>query len=255
MVFGWLRRRRRRRLQTTPFPEAWDAILRDNVTVWSRLPDADRARLGRLVQVFVVEKTWEGCGGLEITEEIRVTVSAQACLLLLGLEHEYYRKVKSILVYPSTYYVPDRELSGEGSGSDDASPILGLAAYAGPVVLAWDAVRHGGIDPQDGHNLVYHEFAHKLDMLDGWVDGTPPLKSRAQHEAWQRVTKREFERLRRDSEKGRATLLDAYGATNEGEFFAVTTECFFERSTALRDRHPDLYEAYRGYYNQDPASW
>ena len=131
---------------------------------------------------------------------------------------------------------------------------LGEAWQRGPVVLAWDAARGGALDPRDGHNLVLHEFAHKLDMLDGLADGTPPLGDRARFTAWVATMTREFEQLRAASADGRATVLDAYGATNPAEFFAVATECFFEKSRTLRDRHPALYEVLSDYYHQDPAA-
>jgi Mlc titration factor MtfA (ptsG expression regulator) len=121
------------------------------------------------------------------------------------------------------------------------------------VVLSWDSARHGAYDPKDGRNLVFHEFAHKLDMLDGFVNGTPPLKSRNAYRIWSEVMTREFERLQDAAERRRATVLDKYGATNEAEFFAVATECFFERGVKLEKKHPELYEVLQGYYRQDPA--
>ena len=253
MIFGWFKARRRRDLQAAPFPDVWEEICRRNVAAWRTLSEDERARLRQLVQIFVSEKNWEGCGGLEITDEIRVTIAAEACLLLLELEHDYYPKVRSILVYPSTYLVPGATFADGGIQSEEGRAILGLAAHGGPVVLAWDETLHGSRNPQDGQNLVYHEFAHKLDMLDGWVDGTPPLRSRAQAEAWQRVMTAEFERLRAATEEGQATLLDPYGATNPGEFFAVATEWFFEQALALKAEHPELYGVLLDHYRQDPA--
>jgi Mlc titration factor MtfA (ptsG expression regulator) len=131
---------------------------------------------------------------------------------------------------------------------------LGEAWPSGPVILSWDSVLGGAHDPDDGHNLVFHEFAHKLDMLDGLADGTPPLPERAQFAVWVRTMTAEFERLRAETEHGRATVLDTYGATNPAEFFAVVTECFFERSRELREKHPQLYGVLRDYYLQDPAA-
>ena len=201
--------------------------------------------------MLVDEKDWEGCGGLEMTDEIRVTIAAQACLLILNIEHEYYRRVTSILVYPAAYKtMPSRGRDGvirEGQAN------LGEAWLRGPVVLSWDDARRGALDPKDGHNLVFHEFAHKLDMLDGAADGTPPLADQETLRQWVQTMTREFAALRDAAERGRKTVLDTYGATNPAEFFAVATECFFEKARQLRQRHPSVYELLKDYYQQDPA--
>ena len=201
--------------------------------------------------MLVEEKDWEGCGGLEMTDEIRVTIAAQACLLILNIEHEYYRRVTSILVYPAAYKtMPSRGRDGvirEGQAN------LGEAWLRGPVVLSWDDARRGALDPKDGHNLVFHEFAHKLDMLDGAADGTPPLADQETLRQWVQTMTREFAALRDAAERGRKTVLDTYGATNPAEFFAVATECFFEKARQLRQRHPAVYELLKDYYQQDPA--
>ncbi len=202
------------------------------------------------LRVIVAEKNWEGCGGLEITDEIKVVIAAQAALLLIGIEHDHHRRARTILVYPSTYKVPRRE--GEGIGGD-SSHVAGQAWYRGPIILSWDAVEHGAWDPKDGHNLVFHEFAHKLDMLDGYVNGTPELHEREDYRIWAKIMTEEYRALRDGSGKSRAQVLDRYGATNEAEFFAVATESFFEKSLQMEKRHPDLYALLRDYYRQDPA--
>ena len=180
-------------------------------------------------------------------------VSVQAALLLLNVPHDYYRRTDTILVYPSTFVLPE---GNERAGVRDrrGTPVLGLAQVGGPVVLAWDSVRQGVEDGRDGRNVVYHEFAHKLDMLDQVADGTPEFESRERFDEWVRVMSREFEKLVIDGERGRRTLLDKYGATNPAEFFAVTTECFFERPRLLKDKHTELYGIFREFYRQDPAS-
>jgi Mlc titration factor MtfA (ptsG expression regulator) len=220
------------------------------------LDDAERSELQATMQVFLEEKQWEGCGGLELTDEIRVTIAAQACLLQLGLPHDYYRNVESILVYPSTVVPPERhpgvfELVGDPIAA--SIPIMGQAFARGPVILVWDAVLHGARHPEQGHNVVYHEFAHKLDMLDGAADGTPLLADRDQFAEWVAVCSAEFLRLRSLAEKGHKTFLDAYGATSEAEFFAVATEEFFDRPLALQKHVPKLYHVLSAYYRQDPA--
>ena len=189
--------------------------------------------------------------------EIRVTIAAQACLLQLGLPHDYYGNVESILVYPSTVVPPERH-PGVFERVDEpvavSVPILGQAFAQGPVILVWDAVLHGARHPEQGHNLVYHEFAHKLDMLDGASDGTPLIADRDQFAEWVAVCSYEFLRLRSLAEEGHKTFLDAYGATNEAEFFAVATEEFFDRPLVLRKQVPDLYRVLSAYYRQDPAA-
>jgi Mlc titration factor MtfA (ptsG expression regulator) len=220
------------------------------------LDDAERAELRAMIRVFLGEKNWEGCGGLDLTDEIRVTIAAQACLLQLGLPHDYYRNVQSILVYPSTVVPPERRpgiFEIVSSPVAPPLPILGQAFAQGPVILVWDSVLHGSRHPEQGHNVVYHEFAHKLDMLDGAADGTPLIAGRAQFADWVAVCSFEFLRLRRLVEEGQETFLDDYGATSEAEFFAVATEEFFDRPLALQKNAPDLYRVLGAYYRQDPA--
>ena len=256
-MFHWLRDQRRAEARKRLFPPEWETFVRANVAHYCVLDDVERAELRAMMQVFLEEKNWEGCGGLDLTDEIRVTIAAQACLLQLGLPHDYYRNVESIIVYPSTVVPPERHpgFFERVDGPVEASvPLLGQTFnQGGPVILVWDAVLHGARHPEQGHNVVYHEFAHKLDMLDGAADGTPPLADRDQFAEWVAVCSREFQRLHRLAEKGHKTFLDAYGAKNEAEFFAVATETFFDRPLALQRHAPDLYGVLSVYYHQDPA--
>jgi MtfA peptidase len=254
MVFGFLNRRRRRNLREQPIPPAWRSTLTSNLPVFRRLPPQDQTELLGHVQVFLSEKQFEGCGGLELTDEIRLMIAAQACLLLLHRETDYYPQLSTILVYPSTYIAPgERHLEGliweEGGQS-----LLGhTARRLGVIVLAWDAAKRGAMNPSDGQNVVLHEFAHQLDFEDYSTDGAPALATRAEYLAWARVMSSEFEALRAAEEAGTATVLDTYGATNPAEFFAVATEAFFERPRALRARHPELYAELGRFFRQDPA--
>jgi Mlc titration factor MtfA (ptsG expression regulator) len=253
--FSWLEARRRRRLLETPFPEAWHAILSKNLVHFGYLDSDERTQLRELVQVFVAEKYWEGCGGLELDDEIRVTIAGQACLLLLGLDHGLYQNVETILVYPSTV-MPKRVVEPMFEAPvvvNPVVPLIGEAHHRGPVILAWDAVRRGGRHP-DGHNVVYHEFAHKIDMADGAVDGVPPVATRQEYDRWVTVCTREYEALRSRFEAGLPTLLNPYGGTNLGEFFAVATEFFFDRPTELAEQHAELYDVLRAFYRQDPGA-
>jgi Mlc titration factor MtfA (ptsG expression regulator) len=256
-VFRWFAARRRKTLTQAPFPPAWEDILRRNVAHYGRLSVEAQARLRALIQVFVAEKHWEGAGGLALTDEIRVTIAAQACMLLLGLPHDFYRNVASIIVYPSTVVPPPRKpgfFENTVAPLAVAAPIIGQAFLQGPVIIIWDAALRGSRHPERGHNVIYHEFAHKLDMLDGAADGTPPLRNRAEYRDWVQTCAREFLRLKDDAAAGRPSFLDAYAATNEAEFFAVATEQFFDRPLQMTAHAPDLYRVLREYYRQDPAA-
>jgi len=257
-MFEWWHERKRAEILETPFPDAWRQVIRRNVAHYARLTDDEQSRLCELTQVFVAEKIWEGCGGLTLTDEMRVTIAAQACLLVLELPHRMYREVESILVYPGAVQRPERA-QGVFVRSPDLivqGPValLGEAHHGGPVILAWDRVLRDGQRPADGHNLVYHEFAHKLDMLDGSADGTPPLSNHGELSNWAKTCESAFLALKNKTERDAPTLLDSYGATNEAEFFAVATEHFFDRPRSLQQHMPELYEALSGFYHQDPAA-
>jgi Mlc titration factor MtfA (ptsG expression regulator) len=255
-MFQWFANRRRKKITAAPFPCAWEDIIRRNVAHYCMLDDAERKHLRELIQVFIVEKDWEGAGGLILTDEIRVTISAQACLLLLGLPHNYYQNVETIIVYPSTVVPPQRKLGffeNAQAPIELSHPIIGQAFRQGPVIIIWDAALQGGRHPESGHNVIYHEFAHKLDMLDGAADGTPPLRNRTEYRDWVRICSQEYLRLKHDAEHGRKSFLNAYGATNEAEFFAVATEQFFDQPRLMIKHAPDLYRVLKEYYRQDPS--
>ncbi|MHB8770765.1 MAG: M90 family metallopeptidase [Syntrophales bacterium] len=255
-MFHWFTERRRKKLAAQSFPPDWEEIVRRNVAHYCMLDPAERGRLRGLIQVFSAEKNWEGQGGLALTDEIRVTISAQACLLMLDLPHDYYKNVLTILVYPSTVVPPQRKVGPFElplAPLEAPHPLIGQAFQQGPLILIWDAVLHGSRHPEQGHNVVYHEFAHKLDMLDGAADGTPPLRDRAEFRDWVAVCSREYLRLKHAAEAGRKSFLSAYGAVSEAEFFAVATEEFFDRPLRMQEHAPDLYRVLREYYRQDPA--
>ena len=255
-MFQWLSNLRRKKLTEMPFPSAWEEIVRSNVAHYCMLDASEQTQLKALIQVFFAEKYWEGCGGLELTDEIRVTISAQACLLLLGLPHEFYRNVSTILVYPSTVVPPKPKLGHfeiAFAPVEGVHPIIGQAFRQGPVIRIWDAVLHSGRHPEQGHNVVYHEFAHKLDMLDGTVDGTPPLTDLDEFRDWVVICSREYLRLKSEVKTGKKSFLSAYGSTNEAEFFSVATEEFFDRPLRMKEHSPDLYRVLKEYYRQDPA--
>ena len=255
-MFGWLRARHRRRILEHPFPESWNAILERNVAHWKLLDDAERAQLRSLVQVFVAEKQWEGCGGLELTDEIRITISGLACLLVLSLDHVLYSNVKTILVYPSTVMAPGRQsaLSSGITIQGPVIPIYGQSIVRGPVVLVWDAVLRGAIHPERGHNVAYHEFAHKLDMRNGSADGMPPLHRGMVRKNWTQAFSEGFAHLQEQLQHHRRTDINPYGATAPAEFFAVVSEYFFSAPHRLHKHYPRVYEQLALFYLQDPGS-
>lgn len=239
-----------------PFPEPWEAVLTRNSSFYSRLPEALKARLRRKILRFLHEKHFQGAGGLEIDDEIRVTVAAEACLLTLGLGPEVYPRLRWIIVYPTAFIV-DEETWVEEDGVIEEGPrdLLGESWDNGRVILAWDSVLHGAQRVGDGENVVLHEFAHQLDSESGATDGAPLLGGAPALRGWAEVLSEEFLRLRNDSFQGRHSVMDEYGATNPAEFFAVATETFFEQPHDMAAHHTELFEMMRGYYRLDPRDW
>ena len=255
-MFNWWRKRSRKKLLQTPFPKEWRQILQERVAHYSYLTAAEQAYLEELTQIFIAEKTFEGCGGLEITDEIKVVIAAEASLLVLGLPPFQYKGLTSVLVYPSTVALPERRVGVFTQGLSivpDRQAILGQAMLNGPVILVWDAVVRDARHPERGHNVVYHEFAHILDMRDGSADGTPELHSTKLFKEWVEICSKEYFRLQKSVGEGQKTLLDAYGAVHEAEFFAVATELFFDRPRQMRKQLPELYAVVSAYYRQDTA--
>jgi len=248
------RQRKRKQLLAMPFRQEWKQIVQKNVPLYNRLPDSFKEQLGGLVNVFMAEKKFEGCGGLEITDEIRVTIAAQASMLLLNRKAHYFSKLHTILVYPHTYAA--KTVSSNGTVTVDEHSIrLGESWQNGPVVLAWDSVTGGTRNIADAQNVVLHEFAHQLDQEDGAADGAPILEHRSGYVTWARVLSKEYEALQRKKKKHRKAVMNKYGATNPAEFFAVATETFFEKSKQMKKKHPELYNELKNYYKLDPVEW
>ncbi|RKX44112.1 MAG: hypothetical protein DRP64_07140 [Verrucomicrobia bacterium] len=246
------RRLRQKKLFSTPPPPTWLPILETTLPMIGHLSGELKRQLFGKMQVFFSEKTFEGCGGLEITEEIRVTVAAQACMLLLGRETKVYPKLKTILVYPHTYRGGQKGMFG-GDNGDSAR--LGESWDCGVVVLSWDSVKGGARNFEDGHNVTFHEFAHQLDQEDGAADGAPILGERSAYATWAHVFNHEYDALVDLTRRGKKDTMDRYGATNPAEFFAVATETFFEKPHQLKTKHPELYEELQYYYKVDPLDW
>jgi Mlc titration factor MtfA (ptsG expression regulator) len=254
-MFGWFKRRRRARLRGTPLPSRWKSILARNVPYIALLPPLDRQELAGHIQVLLAEKKFTGCAGLKITDEVRLTIAAQAAFLLLHRTTNYFPTMRTILVYPDLFIVEHEHEQEDGTVFEEAVEQAGESWYGGPVILSWADVLAGAADPHDGYNVVLHEFAHQLDDESGGTDGAPELGSLARHQAWANVFGREYEQLQDAVLAERTSLLDEYGAESPAEFFAVATECFFERPRALRRKHPELYMQLSGYYSQDPAAY
>ncbi len=255
-MWHWFRERRRKKILAAPFPSEWEKHIQNNIPYYQHLNNEEKKRLQDLTQVFIAEKDWLGCGGLELTDEIRVMIAAYACLMILALPNDYYRNVKSIYVYPTTVLSPERPMGFFQFHTTPVSgpmPIIGEAHYRGPVILVWDAVKKETRHPEHGHNIVFHEFAHKLDMLDGSADGTPPLTTPEEYQRWVEVCSKVYLELCDKVEHGQSTFFDSYAVTNEAEFFAVATENFFSKPENMKRYHPKLYQVLQGFYRQDPA--
>ncbi|MFO0679377.1 MAG: M90 family metallopeptidase [Polyangiaceae bacterium] len=252
-LFDYFKNRRRDALRRDPFTDEERRILERDVPYLAKLDAEERKELEELAQIFLHEKSFEGCGGLVVTEEMKLVIAAQACLLILHRDSDVYPGVDSILVYPTAYRAPHASMDG-GVLVESEQARLGETSTRGAVVLTWDSVRAGASATNDGHNVVLHEFAHQLDGEDGAMDGAPDLGSRDRYRSWAHVLSAEYADLRGRLDAGRRSDIDAYGATNPAEFFAVLTEMFFERGRALRARHPELYEELVGFYRQDPAN-
>jgi Mlc titration factor MtfA (ptsG expression regulator) len=234
-------------------PDGWEQIVRRGVAYWHVLDQSEQQRLEELAEYLVANKRWEAAKGFVMTDEVIVTIAFQAAVLILGLHTDYFGKVTTIIVHPSTFAIPGvRATAIRGMVDAGERPLLGEAHHdRGPILLAWDQVLTGARHRGRGHNVVFHEFAHKMDMLDGVVDGTPLLPSQGALDRWIAVCAAELELMRR-GEAG--PLLDDYGATDPGEFFAVATEVFFDRPIDCREIKPDLYEVLAAFYRQDPAA-
>ena len=264
VIFAWYFQRRkkiaeqRRALMHQPAPASWQSILDEHVAIYRRVPDSLREKLHGYMHVFLAEKQFEPCGALEeVSEDKRVAIAAQACLLLLNDRFGCFDRLESVLVYP-TAFIPrrsrfDDDYDGEGDGQEPVH--LGESWQTGSVILSWQSIEHGGSNEQDGTNVVLHEFAHQLDQIDSVADGAPPLAEGDDYREWAEVFGAAYERLVDQTEANRRTVMDKYGATNPAEFFAVATETFFEKARTLRRRYPDLYEQLKKFYAVDPAKW
>ena len=263
-------RMRRRYLRSRPLSPQQEAILRSRLALYPYLPEARQQELQQNISLFLRDKEFVGCNGLEITEDMCVVIAAHACLLLLERDNNCYPDLRTILVYPDAYVAEETRHHGHVR-STHLSARAGEAHYRGPVVLSWDDLQQGLANPQQGHNVAIHEFAHKLDEEDGYVDGRPPFESPEEGKNWAPVMREAFAELRqrihsvhteaeiereagRDTFTEKASVLDTYGAQSPAEFFAVATEAFFIIPTSMEAAHPTLYREMQKFYRTDPAA-
>jgi Mlc titration factor MtfA (ptsG expression regulator) len=249
----WQQQRRQRRFEQ-PLSDAAVAILERNVPLYERLPESLRPKLHGHVQVFLDSMEFQGFHGQVIDDEVRLTIAGNACMLLLNRPGQFYENFSSVYVYPSTFFSDQEDFDGVVS-SVRREHRLGESWIRGPVIFAWDSVRHGALDPRDGHNVVLHEFAHKIDDMDGAVDGAPGLTTAEEARRWAHTMREGFEAHVERVERGLPTVIDPYGATNPAEFFAVLTETFYEEPRDLKEHHPALYSEMQRCYGVDPLSW
>jgi Mlc titration factor MtfA (ptsG expression regulator) len=247
--------RRRRKLRAKPFPAAWRRILHRRVPLYGRLPAQLRTQLEGHMQVFLAEKSFSGCDGFEIDDEVRVTIAAQACLLILNRATGYYPGLRRILVYPGAFIVERLRPEPSGVLQEHREVLSGESWTHGQVVLSWQDVVEGAAIPDDGRNVAIHEFAHQLDQEKGFANGAPLLGRRERYARWSHVLGEEFARLRERSFLMQPSLLSSYGAANPAEFFAVASEVFFEQPGAMAAEHPQLYGQLCDFYRVNPLAW
>ena len=248
----------RSRVRAAAFPAAWRKILQHRVPLVRSLPTDLQLQLKKHMQVFIAEKSFLGCGGLRITEEMRVVIAAQACLLILNRATDYFGSVRQILVYPGAFVVNRTTVDGAGVQQERRDALSGESWSQGQVILSWQDTIEGAAVADDGRNVVIHEFAHQLDQENGAAQGAPPPSlGDVQYDArrWSEVFHAAYAKLQTEARQGLEGLLSHYGAQDPGEFFAVVSEVFFEQGRALAIEYPALYQELSGYYRVDPAGW
>jgi len=253
-VFG-LKAKRREKLRAKPFPEKWTVVLQRDVPLYRRLSAEDRQELHGHLQVFLAEKRFEGAGGFEMTDAVRLAIAAQACILLLHRETDYFPTLNSIIVYPAEYVARLRDQDENGVVWEENEERAGESWAQGSLVLSWQDVLDDREDPDTDLNVVLHEFAHQLDAERGDMNGQPPIADPELRRAWSETMLGAYEDFARLVDAGRNTALDPYGAEHPSEFFAVTTETFFQQPRRLLASYPRVYEVLARYYHQDPLRW
>lgn len=246
---------RRHQIRKRPFPDAWREILRQRVPYFRKLPTDLQLQLKKHIQVFIAEKSFVGCSGVIVTDEMRVTITAQACLLILNRATDYYPSLRQILIYPGPFIVNKVETDNAGVVHPQRQILSGESWSQGQVILSWEDTVEGAAAIDDGRNVVIHEFAHQLDQETGAANGAPRLHGSNRYDRWSDVLSKEFAALRQRASMQEHSLLNHYGAKDPAEFFAVSSEVFFEQPHQLHAESPSLYEELRGFYCVNPIVW
>ena len=241
-------------IDTMEFPQEFEQIQCKAFHPYNFLDTKEKQTLTRKILYFMEYKNFHPIGGFEITNEIKLLISAQACLLVLNLEGGVYPTLKNLFIAASTF-VDKNNYVDFSTALPRHVPTLGESWTQGPVVLSWNSAKNGLKNWNDGQNVVLHEFAHQLDALDGHMDGTPELSGEKSYRKWKIFMGKEFSKLRSSVEKRRHHDIDSYGATNEAEFFAVTVEYFFEKTPVFKKKHPELFELFHSFFKIDPCRW
>ncbi|MBI3229966.1 MAG: zinc-dependent peptidase [Burkholderiales bacterium] len=244
-----------RRALAQPFPASHAAILARHIPFWREMAPPLQMQLKRLVKQFLHQKKFIGCDGLTVTDEMRVAIAGQACMLLLNRKTGVYPSLRHILLYPSAFVVPRTEFGVGGVVTHASQTLAGESWNDGRVILAWDHVQQAAFEREPAHNVVWHEFAHQLDSESGHTNGAPLLPSKNAYRYWSSIMAHEFERLQQEAEWEIPGVIDHYGASNPAEFFAVATETFFGRPLEMAEQHPALFELLQKYYRVDPRAW
>jgi len=249
----WFERWRIRHIldrHTIPRP-LWSKLMH-SAPVFAGLSSSERAHLRVLTSLFLHRKTLSGIHGLYISPEMMVSIGAQACLLILKLDLDYYDGWSEVLIYPSAFRVARDVSDAAGVVSHQERMLSGESWSRGPVILSWDDIETELSSCHPGHNVVIHEFAHKLDMLNGRANGMPPLHGGMEREQWTKTFSQTYERLQKELKHHRAGI-NAYGATAPAEFFAVASEYFFTAGETLKKHYPAVYDQLVAFYRQDTA--
>ena len=246
---------KRNHIKNRPFPALWNSIIQNNLPIYPHLSPIERRRLQGHIQVFLLEKQFIGCNGLQVTEEMKVIIAAVACLLLLNERGKYFPKLRSILIYPTAYFTKETTVSGKYVVEEKPVIRLGESWSKDLLILSWQHIKQDTFNWKDGQNIILHEFTHQLDQEEGKVEGVPILKSNSDYSNWSKVMTQEYKQLCEDVEQRRKTVMYSYGATRPAEFFSVVTETFFEKPQQLQKKHAQLYELLQNYYQLDPVQW
>ena len=255
LIYPFLVNLRRDHIKAQLFPRHWLSIVESNLAIYNTLSDFQQKQLQGYMQIFLKEKQFIGCLGLQITEEMKVTIAAMACLLLFGDRKTYFPNLRSILIYPNAYIVNETIMSDRYIVEERRVARLGESWTKDQLILSWDQIKQDLLNWHDGHNVVLHEFAHQLDQEDGIAEGVPILPRALDYAVWAKIMTAEYLQLCDRVENSKKTVIDSYGATNPAEFFAVATETFFEKPIQLNQKHQDLYELLQRYYRLDPLQW